>query len=93
MTLVRPDQLNAPTPCSEFDVRTLLGHLVGTAERGLATGNGRSTRPIPHVITDIADGAHAARYMTTTTAAHGAWGLRQSDRGPGLRTVGRGHRT
>ncbi len=67
------EQLDDPTPCAEFDVRTLLGHLIGTTQRGTATGEGRSTRPIPHVITGIADGDHAARYSAAADAAHRAW--------------------
>ncbi|WP_307808261.1 TIGR03086 family metal-binding protein [Streptomyces oryzae] len=30
---VRPEQLDGPTPCSEYDVRSLLGHLVSGARR------------------------------------------------------------
>ena len=37
---VEPDQLTAPTPCSEMDVRTMLGHLVGVLDRVGALGRG-----------------------------------------------------
>ena len=37
---VRPDQLTAPTPCSEMDVRTMLGHLVAVLDRIAALGQG-----------------------------------------------------
>ena len=37
---VRSDQLTAPTPCSEMDVRTMLGHLVGVLGRIAALGRG-----------------------------------------------------
>jgi uncharacterized protein (TIGR03086 family) len=37
---VRPEQLESPTPCSEFDVATLLDHLVMVAERTAAMGRG-----------------------------------------------------
>ena len=37
---VRPDQLDDPTPCTEYDVRTLLGHLVEVLHRVAAAGRG-----------------------------------------------------
>ncbi len=37
---VRPDQLTAPTPCSEMDVRTMFGHLLGVLDRIAVLGRG-----------------------------------------------------
>jgi uncharacterized protein (TIGR03086 family) len=37
---VRPDQLNAPTPCASWNVRTLINHFVGSARWGAAAALG-----------------------------------------------------
>ena len=44
---VRTDQLTLPTPCSEFDVRALLAHLVATPQRAAAVGRGEDPFSVP----------------------------------------------
>ena len=39
---VRPDQLDDPTPCPEYDVRTLLNHIIGWMRSFAAGANERS---------------------------------------------------
>ena len=51
-----------PTPCSEWDVRLLIGHLIGTAYRGRGTAAGVSTAEVPHVVTGVLDDKLAALY-------------------------------
>lgn len=66
-------QLGAGTPCAEFDVRSLLGHLIGTAQRGLATARGVTIRGIPHVVTGVPDGELASVYAALAASIREAW--------------------
>lgn len=73
MTSTHVGQLRARTPCADFDVRSLLGQLIGTAHRGLATARGNTTRGIPHLITDVLDGELALAYATLAASIREAW--------------------
>ncbi|MGH3602042.1 MAG: TIGR03086 family metal-binding protein [Pseudonocardiaceae bacterium] len=72
-------QLDLPTPCAAFTVRQLMGHLVGTAHRGLGTAQGTSTRHIPHVVTDVADDELAATYSALAKQIEAAWATWQAE--------------
>lgn len=52
---VQPDQLRGPTPCPQYDVATLIDHLVGAGHRAAAMGRGvvPSAEEFPHV--ELAD--------------------------------------
>jgi uncharacterized protein (TIGR03086 family) len=54
---VRPDQLEWPTPCSEWSVQQLIDHLVGGAEYLLAAATGAERGP--------SDGALGTDYRTS----------------------------
>jgi uncharacterized protein (TIGR03086 family) len=73
MTALRAGQLDAWTPCEDFDVRSLSGHLIGTARRGMATARRIPTREIPHVVTDVPDPELAATYATVAASIREAW--------------------
>lgn len=73
VTAVRPDQLDNATPCAEFDVRALLGHLVATVDRARAIAEGRPPFSVPSVVTGIADDAWAATLAGSTAAVQTAW--------------------
>lgn len=60
---VRTDQLTAPTPCPDYDVATLVDHLVGAGWRAVALGRGESPtgEEFPHVeLTDAPEQLRAA---------------------------------
>jgi uncharacterized protein (TIGR03086 family) len=65
--------MGAATPCEGFDVRSLLGHLVGTGHRGLATARGIPTPGIPHVVSDVPDAELASTYARLATSIRAAW--------------------
>ncbi|SBT45733.1 TIGR03086 family metal-binding protein [Micromonospora auratinigra] len=69
----QPAQLDARTPCTDFDVRSLLGHLLGTAHRSLGTARRVATRTVPHVVTDVPDDELAATYTVLAGEIRAGW--------------------
>lgn len=69
------DKLNLPTPCKEFDVRRLMGHLIGTAYRGLGTATGEPTTHVPHVVSDVADDQLPEVYRDLAGELRATWSL------------------
>ncbi len=68
---VRPDQLAAPTPCSEMDVRAMLGHLVGVLDRIAALGQGED--PFAVTETPAPDDGWSDAWTTSARRAADAW--------------------
>jgi uncharacterized protein (TIGR03086 family) len=52
---VPAERLTAPTPCPDFDVRALLGHLVATVDRARVIGEGGDPNAEPRVVVGVAD--------------------------------------
>lgn len=70
---VRPDQVGAPTPCTEWDVRDLLNHVIGTLWLSEALFTDRAPRypmaPGGLPGTDLAGEDPAAAYTDASAAA------------------------
>lgn len=71
---VRTDQLTGPTPCSDYDVRALLGHVVAVLRRITHVARGGQPFDIPQVITGIADGDWDGQYQLAREDLDVAWG-------------------
>ena len=70
---IRPDQLDGPTPCAEFDVRTLLAHLVATVDRAAALGRGADVASTPSFVPAVPDDAWATTYGEAISALWAVW--------------------
>jgi uncharacterized protein (TIGR03086 family) len=70
---VRPDQLDLPTPCDEFDVRTLLGHLTAVLHRVAHLGRGGSVFDAPDHTTGVADDGWPAAWLEAAHDLKDVW--------------------
>lgn len=70
---VRPDQMDAATPCDDFDVRSLIGHLTAVLGRVKAIGDGTDPMVMPFIIEGVADDGWAAAWEDAARAVLNAW--------------------
>ena len=70
---VQPEHLGDPTPCDAFDVRRLLGHLVGVLRRVAAVGRSDDPLSVPQVVDDVDDLAWPAAWSHAAHQVRGAW--------------------
>ena len=69
---VKPDQLDAPTPCADWTVRALVNHLLQAVSALTLAGEGR---PVPGDLwgRDLMAEGWAARFEEQARAASAAW--------------------
>jgi uncharacterized protein (TIGR03086 family) len=71
---VTPDQLSLPTPCPEYDVRTLIAHITGGLTRTALVGEGDpDALAQPAQASGIPDDGWPAAYRTAAARATAAW--------------------
>ncbi|MFH8222849.1 TIGR03086 family metal-binding protein [Streptomyces sp. NPDC018057] len=70
---VRPEQLTDPTPCAEFDVRALLGHIVGGTLRIAVAGEGGDGLSVDPSAVVVADDDWSGAYEEARGRAVKAW--------------------
>jgi uncharacterized protein (TIGR03086 family) len=69
---IRPAQLTNPTPCAGFDVRGLLGHLVGVVGRVAAMGRGIDPMTVGE-IAPVEDNGWVRAWRAAVDDADDAW--------------------
>jgi uncharacterized protein (TIGR03086 family) len=70
---VRPDQLGDPTPCDEYDVRTLMGHMLTVLGRVAALGDGLNPMAIPLITEGTPDHGWSEAWKIAAQSTARAW--------------------
>ncbi|MFE3411350.1 TIGR03086 family metal-binding protein [Streptomyces mirabilis] len=70
---VRPEQLAGPTPCAEFDVRTLLSHIAGGTRRIAVVGAGGDGMAVRPFLDGVEDDRWSAAYEEVRTEVRKSW--------------------
>ncbi|MHA6616060.1 TIGR03086 family metal-binding protein [Pseudonocardia sp. DLS-67] len=70
---VRPAELDNRTPCADYDVRALLGHVVGVLHKIARVGAGADARDVPDVIDGVDDDGWAAAFTRARHEAERVW--------------------
>jgi uncharacterized protein (TIGR03086 family) len=70
---VRPEQMALPTPCSDFDVRGLIAHLVAVLDRIVVIGNRGNVLEVPDRAALRPDDEWVGLWHTTAHLVFDAW--------------------
>jgi uncharacterized protein (TIGR03086 family) len=70
---VSPSQLPDPTPCTEYDVRALLGHLVAVFQRVASVASGAPAIGHAPLVTDVPDDGWGAAARVALHDVEAAW--------------------
>ena len=70
---VRPDQMTTPTPCVEYDVRGLIGHLFMALDRASRVGRQENPFAVGDEMAPLADDAWSAAWYELTRESEAAW--------------------
>ena len=71
--MTAPGDLGRPTPCTEFDVRHLLGHLVAVLGRVTYVAGGGHAFDVPSMVLDVPDDAWATTAKERAGELRAAW--------------------
>ena len=70
---VAPDQLDAPTPCPDFTVRTLIRHEIAVLCRVAGLARGEDPTSIPELVADGDDADLHVRWVASAHDVQRAW--------------------
>ncbi len=71
--VARSRGLERPTPCAEYDVRALLGHIVATVERARVVGEDGDVFAQPVVVTGVPDDGWTDALAAASDKTQAAW--------------------